>query len=140
MNKVVYIIGVFDLFHRGHVEFLKKAKELGGRLIVAINGDDMVASYKRRPVYSEQDRLEIVRSCKYVDHCFIIDGYDNKPFLLEYGVTHIVHGDDWEHASYLSQIRVDGQFLKDHGIEMVFLPYWKGTSTSEILSIVRNRG
>ena len=47
--KNVYVIGVFDLFHFGHVELLRRARALGDRLIVAINGDDMVASYKRRP-------------------------------------------------------------------------------------------
>lgn len=59
--KNVYVIGVFDLFHFGHVELLRRAKELGDRLIVAINGDEMVASYKRRPFLSEQDRLEVVK-------------------------------------------------------------------------------
>lgn len=65
--KNVYVIGVFDLFHFGHVELLRRAKELGDRLIVAINGDEMVASYKRRPFLSERDRLEVVKACRYVD-------------------------------------------------------------------------
>jgi glycerol-3-phosphate cytidylyltransferase len=56
--KNVYVIGVFDMFHRGHVEFLKKAKSLGERLIIAVNGDQMVGEYKRKPMMSEQDRLE----------------------------------------------------------------------------------
>lgn len=73
--KNVYVIGVFDLFHFGHVELLRRAKELGDRLIVAINGDEMVASYKRRPFLSEQDRLEVVKACRYVDDAFIIHGY-----------------------------------------------------------------
>ena len=49
MEKVVYVIGSFDLFHRGHVELLRRARALGDRLIVAINGDDIVEKYKRRP-------------------------------------------------------------------------------------------
>lgn len=51
MEKVVYVIGSFDLFHRGHVELLRRARALGDRLIVAINGDDIVEKYKRRPLY-----------------------------------------------------------------------------------------
>ena len=82
--KNVYVIGVFDLFHFGHVELLRRAKELGDRLIVAINGDEMVASYKRRPFLSEQDRLEVVKACRYVDDAFIIHEYDNKEYIKKY--------------------------------------------------------
>ncbi len=81
MFRNVYVIGVFDLFHRGHVEFLKQARSLGKNLIVAVNGDEMVASYKRKPFYCELDRLEILKSCKFVDEAFIITGYDNKEFI-----------------------------------------------------------
>jgi len=60
----VYVIGVFDLFHIGHVELLKRAKSIGNKLIVVVNGDEMVSSYKRKPIYDEKDRLAIVSSCK----------------------------------------------------------------------------
>lgn len=60
---------------------MRRAKELGDRLIVAINGDEMVASYKRRPFLSEQDRLEVVKACRYVDDAFIIHEYDNKEYI-----------------------------------------------------------
>jgi cytidyltransferase-like protein len=59
MEKVVYVIGSFDLFHRGHVELLRRARALGDRLIVAINGDDIVEKYKRRPYIKEDDRLAV---------------------------------------------------------------------------------
>lgn len=136
--KVIYVIGVFDLFHRGHVELLRRAREMGDRLVVAINGDDMVASYKRRPYFSEEDRLEIVRACRFVDEAFVIREYDNKSYLLQHQVTHIVHGDDWGHESYLEQIRVNEDFLDSHGISMVFVPYWDGVSTSGILNAIRS--
>lgn len=131
--ETVYVIGVFDLFHRGHVELLRRAKELGNRLIVAINDDEMVGTYKRRPIVHERDRLAVVEACKYVDEAFLIGNYDNKPMLEKYKVSVIVHGDDWDRASYLEQIRVTEQFLAEHGIDMVFLKATEGVSTTGII-------
>lgn len=137
MYKNVYVIGVFDLFHKGHVELLKKAKSMGHRLIVAINGDDMVAEYKRRPFYTEQDRLEIIRNCKYVDEAFIIREYDNSLFIEKYAIDAIVHGDDWERASYLKQIRISEDYLKAHGVDVIMVPYTGGISTSGIIKQIK---
>lgn len=137
MYRNVYVIGVFDLFHRGHVEFLKKAYELGQSLIVAVNGDDMVADYKRRPIYSETDRLEIIRACKYVNEAFIIQDYDNKKYIEQYEVDAIVHGNDWERQSYLSQIRVTEEYLKARNTELVLVPYTSGVSTSNLIKRIK---
>lgn len=137
MYKNVYVIGVFDLFHRGHVEFLKKTRSLGEKLIVAVNGDDMVASYKRKPFYSEADRLEIIKSCKYVDEAFIIREYDNKKYIEQYGIDAIVHGNDWERASYLKQICVTDNYLKMHNTNLVLVPYTAGVSTSQIIKQIK---
>lgn len=137
MQENVYVIGVFDLFHTGHVELLKRAKELGDKLIVAINSDEMVASYKRTPFLSEADRLAIVESTKYVDEAFIINEYDNKEFIKKYKITKIVHGDDWEKGSYMEQIRVTPEFLKENKCELVLLPYTKGISTSELIKRIK---
>ena len=137
MYKNVYVIGVFDLFHRGHVEFLKKAKSLGENLIVAVNGDDMVASYKRRPFYPEADRLEIIKSCKYVQDAFIIREYDNKKYVEKYGIDAIVHGNDWERDSYLEQIRMTDAYLKNRNVELVLVPYTAGVSTSHIIKQIK---
>jgi glycerol-3-phosphate cytidylyltransferase len=129
----IYVVGVFDLYHRGHVELLKNAKNLGDRLIVAINGDNIVSKYKRLPFFSEEDRLFIVKSCKYVDDAFIIDSFDNKEAILKYEINVIVHGDDWVGNSYLQQIGVTPEFLQTHNIELKFLPYTKGISTSDLI-------
>lgn len=137
MYKNVYVIGVFDLFHRGHVEFLKKAKALGENLIVAVNGDEMVASYKRKPYYAEEDRLEIIKSCKYVQDAFIIREYDNKKYIEQYEIDAIVHGNDWERASYLQQIRVTDDYLKQQNAELVLIPYTAGVSTSQIIKQIK---
>src|SRR5690554_4600155 len=132
MEETIYVIGVFDLFHAGHVELLKRAKNLGDKLIVAINGDDMVASYKRKPFFNENDRMTIIKACKYVDEAFIIRQYDNKPIIQKYNIKKIVHGDDWEKESYMEQIRVTPEFLEQNDCQLVLLPYTKGISTSEL--------
>lgn len=131
--KTVYVIGAFDLFHRGHVELLRRAKELGDRLIVAINSDDLVSNYKRRPFFSEEDRLAIVKACCFVDEAFVIHDFDNKGMVLKYSVDYIVHGDDWQGDSYLEQIRLSLDFIKENNIELIYLPYTKGVSTSELI-------
>lgn len=137
MQGTVYVIGVFDLFHTGHVELLRRAKELGNKLIIAINGDEMVASYKRRPYFSEEDRLTIVKACKYVDDAFIIRQYDNKDIIKKYNISKIVHGDDWEEDSYMEQIRVTPAFLEQNSCELVLLPYTKGISTSALIKRIK---
>lgn|SRR5690554_4917159 len=138
MKNIVYVIGVFDLFHKGHVELLKRAKALGDKLIVAINGDEMVASYKRRPFFNEDDRLAIIESCKYVDQAFIIRQYDNKEIIKKYGINKIVHGDDWPAESYMKQIRVTPEFLDAHNCKLVLLPYTQGISTSELIQNIKD--
>lgn len=137
MEGTVYVIGVFDLFHTGHVELLRRAKELGDRLVVAINGDEMVASYKRRPYFTEEDRQTIVEACKYVDETFIIRQYDNKEIIEKFNIAKIVHGDDWEAESYMKQIRVTPEFLNQNNCELVLLPYTKGISTSELIKRIK---
>jgi cytidyltransferase-like protein len=116
---------------------LRKAKELGGNLIVAVNSDAKVASYKRKPVVPEHDRLEIVRSCKFVDEAFIIDGYAQREFIEKYNIDAIIHGDDWGRERYLHQICVTEEYLKERNTELVLLPYTAGVSTSQILNRIR---
>lgn len=138
MQKIVYVIGVFDLFHSGHVRLLQRAKALGDKLIVAINGDDMVAQYKRRPYLNEEERLEVVQACRYVDEAFIIREFDNKEAIIKYGINIIVHGDDWKGDSYLQQIRVTPEFVKAHNVELTFLPYTNGISTSDLINRIKH--
>ncbi len=136
-RKTIYVIGVFDLFHSGHVKLLERAKAMGDWLIVAINSDELVSTYKRRPFIAEEDRLTVVGACKYVDEAFIIRAYDNKAYLKKYEVAVIVHGDDWEKASYLEQLRIDETFLKEQQVTLQFLPYTAGISTSELIKRIK---
>jgi glycerol-3-phosphate cytidylyltransferase len=133
-SKVVLVVGVFDLFHSGHVNLLRRSRELGDRLVVVVNGDALTSSYKRPPVMSEQDRLSVIAACRYVDDAEISNTYSIRDVIVRHGVTAIVHGDDWEVESYKQQIRCDDAFLDEHGVELVLLPYTSGISTSEIIA------
>jgi glycerol-3-phosphate cytidylyltransferase len=133
-SRVVLVVGVFDLFHSGHVNLLRRSRELGDRLVVVVNGDALTSSYKRPPVMNEQDRLSVIAACRYVDEAEISNTYSIRDVNVRYGVTAVVHGDDWEVESYKQQIRCDDAFLDEHGVELVLLPYTPGISTSDIIA------
>ena len=65
--------GVFDLFHVGHVRLLKRAKEMFREVVVTIDSDELATQEKRKPVFSQEERLEILKSCRYVDDAVIVD-------------------------------------------------------------------
>ena len=132
-RETILVVGVFDMFHAGHVKLLKRARALGDRLVVVVNGDGLTTAYKRRPVMSEQDRLELVSACRYVDAAEISNDFSVRTAILRHGVTKIVHGDDWSVESYKRQIRCDDAFLAATGVELVMLPYTAGVSTSDII-------
>ena len=91
---IIYIDGVFDLFHYGHLEILKKCKNLYPNvyLIVGIMGDKEATNYKRKPIYNEKYRYGLVESCKYVDKivkdCPL---YTTKEFMEKHKIDLVVH-------------------------------------------------
>lgn len=82
--KRVFVSGCFDLFHYGHVEFLRLAKAQGDWLIVSVARDDTVRVLKREPIYPEAERLEIVRACRYVNEAFLAYGETSEHDYLSY--------------------------------------------------------
>jgi len=139
MNEAVFVSGVFDLFHRGHVELLRRAAAMGDRLYVGVNGDDMVAKYKRHPVFPEEDRLAIVKALGFVTDAVIHDAFDLKPMVERFRPTYMVHGDEWPRQSYLKQICMTEEDLLHYGVKLVFVPYWQATSTTSIMANVGSR-
>jgi len=137
-RKPVLVVGVFDLFHRGHVELLRRASKFGSPLCVIINGDRLTKAYKgRKPLMSEDDRLAVVSACRYVDSGIISNSYDVKPAIERFGIKVIVHGDDWPRASYLQQIRVSEDYMARKGIKLALTPYWKGESTTKLIRRIK---
>jgi cytidyltransferase-like protein len=132
----VYVDMVGDLFHAGHVAFLKKAGELGDVLVVGVHADDVVATYKRQPILSMQERIAVIESCRYVhevipDAPLVID----RDYLEEHKIDLVVHGDDLHSSDVLGPFYAEPDRL---GI-LRLVPYTEGISTSEIIARIADR-
>ncbi|WP_020589362.1 adenylyltransferase/cytidyltransferase family protein [Desulfobacter curvatus] len=135
--KIGYVAGVFDLFHVGHLNILKRAKEQCEHLIVGVVSDEGVITYKKTtPFIPFDERLEIVQSCQYVDQAVQI------PFKFN-GTTHAYEmyrfdcqfsGSDYENdPSWLAA----KAFLQRNGSDLVFFPYTKKTSSSMLKKAIK---
>jgi glycerol-3-phosphate cytidylyltransferase len=94
----IITFGTFDLFHIGHLQILKRAKELGNYLIVGVSTDALNFSKKQRnPICSEHQRMEIIKELKCVDEVFFEDSLELKrKYILEAKADVLVMGDDWQ--------------------------------------------
>lgn len=91
----VYVSIVGDLFHAGHVELFKKARELGDYLIVGVVSDEEVRKHKREPLTPLEERLPMIAGCRYVDEVIPNCPYGATDELIEtYRIDFVVHGDD----------------------------------------------
>lgn len=135
--KVGYTTGVFDLFHIGHLNIIKRAKEQCDYLIVGVSTDEFVESYKNKtPVIPFEERAEIIRSLKYVDKVVPQDDMDKSKKWEELRFDAVFHGDDWKNTSVYKEIE---EKLKDFGVEMVYLPHTDGISTTELLEKINEK-
>ena len=126
--RIGYTQGVYDLFHIGHLNLINKAKEQCDYLIVGVNSDELVQSYKHKDtVIKEQDRAEIVRNLKAVDKCIIVDTLDKSELYNRRRFNPIFIGDDWYGNPRWMQTRED---LAKFGVDVVFLPHTDGISST----------
>jgi glycerol-3-phosphate cytidylyltransferase len=133
MTTRIYVGGTFDCFHAGHVNLLRRAGELADAVIVALNSDAFAESYKGRPVMSEVERFQVVRACRHVDLCFLVESHALQRRYLEIlRPDFILHGDDWTGDSLVRQLGIDQAFLSEHNIAMKYVPYTQGVSTTDI--------
>ena len=133
-NRKVYTGGTFDLFHRGHVNFLRQCKEIGNYVVVSLNTDDFIYRYKGKyPVISYEDRKEVLLSCKYVDEVIPnSDGEDSKPAITSVMPKFVIIGSDWAKKDYYKQMNFTQQWLDDNGYVLIYIPYTDSISTSLI--------
>lgn len=131
-----YCAGVYDLFHIGHINIFKKAKEYCEYLLVGVVSDEAVRENKHcEPYIPFEERIEMVRSCKYVDEAVKIpleastvwDAYAQYHFDVQFSGSDYEHDEGWLAAQ---------QFLRDHGSELIFFPYTESTSSTKIKKLI----
>ena len=128
--KIGYTTGVFDLFHIGHLNILKKAKEQCEYLIVGVSTDELVKSYKNKiPVISFEERLKIVEAIKYVDKVVPQISMNKLEAWEKLKFNVMFHGDDWKGSNMYEKIEKE---FKEKGIDLIFLPHTNGISSTII--------
>lgn len=134
MNKpIVYTGGTFDLPHPGHYRLLKRASDFGS-VVVSLNTDKFITSYKGRPpVLSYSEREEILLSCKWVDSVVPNIGDSDSTLTIELiKPDYIVIGSDWAKKDYYKQMGFTQDWLDERGIGLIYLPYTQGISSTDI--------
>ena len=137
MNKKIigYTTGVFDLFHIGHLNMLRNAKSMCDELIVGVSSDELVKYKFKTPVIPFNERIEIVRSIKYVD--VAVTQNDINKFLawekLKFDILFV--GDDWYGEKNWKRYE---EKLKEIDVKIIFFPYTKGTSSTLLNETLKN--
>ncbi|MBT2616200.1 MULTISPECIES: adenylyltransferase/cytidyltransferase family protein [Bacillaceae] len=126
--KIGYTTGVFDLFHVGHLNILKKAKENCEYLIVGVSTDELVMEYKnKQPVIPHNERMEIVAGIKYVDKVVSQTNRDKFTAWENLQFNRMFVGDDWKGDPLFNEVEIK---FKQVGVDIIYFPYTKGVSTS----------
>lgn len=130
-----YTTGVYDLFHIGHLNLLKNAKGMCDKLVVGVTVDELVEYKGKRAMIPFEDRIEIVRGCRYVDAAVPQYDMDKLTACKKLGATVLFVGDDWYGND--KWIKYEEDFARE-GIKIVYFPYTKGISSTKITETLKN--
>lgn len=126
--KVGYTTGVFDMFHIGHLNILKKAKEQCEYLIVGVTTDELCQKRKNTlPIICEADRMAIVAAIRYVDKVVLQKDMDKLAAVKKYNVDAVFVGSDWKGTSAWNQYEKD---LAEVCCDVVYLNHTDGISST----------
>lgn len=135
--KVGYTAGVYDMFHIGHLNLIKRAKEQCDFLIVAVSTDELVQATKnKKPIIPFEDRCEIVRAIKYVDMVVTQFNKDKLAAYEKYKFDAMFVGDDWKGKPLFVEAE---KKLKEHGVDVVYFPYTKKISSTILREKINNK-
>lgn len=135
--KIGYTSGVYDMFHIGHLNLLKRAKEQCDYLIVGVTTDEL-AQYKNKvPIIPYEERKQIVEAIKYVDKVIPQENMDKLSACKKNGAEVIFVGDDWKGTEKWNRIEKE---LKEINVDIVYFPYTKSISSTILREKLLNNG
>ena len=122
-KTVVYTSCTFDMLHANHLKMIEYARSLGDILIVGVNTDELVASYKSQPIIPFEERIALVKALKYPDVVIPQKSLDHTDKVKKLHFDIFVVGDDWT-GKY--------DYLEKQGVTVVYFPYGDGISSSSL--------
>lgn len=128
-KKIIgYTAGTFDMFHIGHLNLIKNARSRCDHLIVGVNSDRLVEEYKgKKVVVPIEERMEIIRSLRFVDDVICVDSLDKKSIWNQLHYDLLFIGDDWKGNP---RWEATADEMKKLGVETIFLPHTEGTNST----------
>lgn len=122
-KTIVYTSGTFDMFHYNHLRMINYARSLADILIVGVSTDELVCSYKDKPIIPFEERIKILEALKTPDIVIPQHSLDHTEVVRRLNIDAFVVGDDWD-GKY--------DYLKDLGVEVFYFPYGEGVSSTKI--------
>ncbi len=113
--KTVLCHGIFDLLHMGHVEHFRQASYYGDMLIVSVLSDGFIPAHKKRPIFTETERMVLVAAVRYVDQAILCNASGPQEIIKEIRPDIYIRGDD-----YKGKEMPESQLLRDLGIEVIY--------------------
>jgi phosphoenolpyruvate phosphomutase len=139
MEKVVYVGMSADVIHPGHINILKEASSMG-EVVVGLLNDQAIASYKRVPFMTYEQRREIVSGIRFVSRVIEQSTLDYRPNLIELRPDFVVHGDDWREGPQAKTREQVIEALASWGGTLIEVPYTKGVSSTQLQKQLKEIG
>src|SRR5690606_794887 len=139
VSKQVYVAMSADLVHPGHLNIIRKATALG-EVTIGLLTDAAIASYKRLPFMTFEQRKEVVENLKGVTRVVPQETLDYVPNLRRYRPDYVVHGDDWREGVQREVREAVIKALQEWGGELVEVPYTKGISSTQLHQALKEIG
>jgi choline-phosphate cytidylyltransferase/glycerol-3-phosphate cytidylyltransferase len=128
-KTIVYTSGTFDMFHYNHLRMISYARNIGDILIVGVSTDELVSSYKAKPVIPFNERLQIIEALKTPDVVIPQHSLDHTELVKKLNIDAFVVGDDW-FEKY--------DYLKELNVQVFYFPYGTGISSSSLKKTIHD--
>lgn len=129
-SRTLLTLGTFDIPHAGHVNFLRQCEQFAEKVIVGVNTDEFVTTYKGHPpLYDYPERAGLISNLGYL---IVPNPSAGRETIAMVEPDILAIGSDWSERDYFAQIDIDQTFLVERGISLVYIPYTPIISTTDI--------